>query len=66
LTGDDQIFGVLGLVGLFCPAFVNILISRIIAPASDENPKKRRRIAFWVTWIVTTAIFTLYVKTTSV
>jgi len=65
LTGDDQIFGVLGLGGLFCPAFVNILISRIITPASDENPKKRRRLAFWVTWIVTTAIFTLYVKTTS-
>lgn len=65
LTGDEQTFGILALVGLFCPAFVNILISRIITPVSDENPKSRRRIAFLVTWVIATAIFTLHVKTTS-
>jgi len=65
LTGDEQTFGILALIGLFCPAFVNILISRIITPASDENPQSRRRIAFWLTWVIATVIFTLHVKTTS-
>jgi len=65
LTGDEQTFGILGLVGIFCPALVNILISRIITPVSDENPRGRRCITFLVTWITATAIFTLHVETTS-
>jgi len=65
LTGDEQTFGILGLVGIFCPAFVNIFISCIITPVSDANPRSRRRITFLVTWITTTAIFTLHVETTS-
>jgi len=65
LTGDEQAFGILALVALFCPAFVNIVISRIITPASNENPQRKRPIAFLATWVVATIIFALHVKTTS-
>ena len=66
LTGDEQtIIGILVLVGIFGPAFANIIISRIIAPVSNENPRRRRHITFLVTWVIATVIFTLYVHTTS-
>jgi membrane protease YdiL (CAAX protease family) len=65
LMGENPISGILALVGLFCPAFANILISRAITPVTDENPRAKRRIAFWVTLIAATAIFALHVETTS-
>src|SRR5512139_1891451 len=64
-THDEQTSAIPLFAGIFCPAFVSIFISRIITPVSDENPRGRRRIAFWVTWIIATLIFTLHVQTTS-
>jgi membrane protease YdiL (CAAX protease family) len=65
LSGNDELLSILAFAGLFCPAFSNLLISRIIAPVPDQYPKKHRRIAFWVTWVVATASFTLYTIYTS-
>lgn len=65
ITHNEQASALPMLAGIFCPAFVSILISRIIIPVSDENPRGRRRIAFWATWIIATVIFTLHVQTTS-
>jgi membrane protease YdiL (CAAX protease family) len=64
-TGDEQIFGILVLVGIFGPAFINIIISRIIEPVPSGNTRKKKRITFLVTWIIATVIFTFNVKTTS-
>jgi membrane protease YdiL (CAAX protease family) len=65
VTGDEQIFGILVLVGIFGPAFVNIIISRIIEPVPSENTRMKKRVTFLVTWIIGTVIFTFNVKTTS-
>jgi membrane protease YdiL (CAAX protease family) len=65
LTGDEQAFGILVIVGIFSPALVNIIISRIINPIPDDKNPKKRRITFLVTWIIATVIFTFNVKTTS-
>jgi membrane protease YdiL (CAAX protease family) len=65
LTGDEQTFGILVIVGIFCPALFNIIISRIINPTPDDNLRKKRRITFLVTLIIATVIFTFNVKTTS-
>jgi membrane protease YdiL (CAAX protease family) len=65
LTGDEQIFGILVLVGIFGPAFINIIISRTIEPVPNGNTRTKKLIAFLVTWIIATGVFTLNVKTTS-
>lgn len=65
ITRNEQLFGLLVLMGVFCPAFTGIIISRIIEPGRKQNNRKARRIAFFVTWIVATSIFTLNVRTTS-
>jgi membrane protease YdiL (CAAX protease family) len=65
LTGNEQAYGILVLIGIFCPAFVSIIISRVHSPAPKQNPRSRRRITFLVTWAVATVIFTLNVQTTS-
>jgi membrane protease YdiL (CAAX protease family) len=65
LTGNEQAFGILVMVGIFCPAFLNIIISRIINPITDDIDPNKRRITFLVAWIIATVIFTLNVKTTS-
>ena len=65
LTGDEQSFGILVIVGIFCPALINIIISRIIEPVPSENTRMKKRVTFLVTWIIATVIFTFNVKTTS-
>lgn len=65
LTGDEQSFGILVIAGIFCPALVNILLSRIISPLSLDNYSKKRRVTFFVTWIIATAIFTFNVRISS-
>ena len=65
LTGDEQAYGMLVLVGIFCPAFAGIIISRAISPAPGRERSGRRKIAFLVTWVAATAVFTLNVHTTS-
>ena len=65
VTGDEQTFGIFVLIGIFGPAFINIIISRIIEPVPDENLFKKRCVTFLVTWIIATVIFTLNIKTTS-
>ncbi len=65
LTGDEAASGILALVGLFCPAFANILISRVIAPERDQISRSKRRLAFLAVWIVAVGVFMLHVKMTS-
>ncbi|MBN2346738.1 MAG: hypothetical protein JXO51_10155 [Candidatus Aminicenantes bacterium] len=65
LTGNEQAYGILLLVGIFCPAFAGILISRVISPAPDRAHRSRKRIAFLLTWALSTLIFTLNVHATS-
>jgi membrane protease YdiL (CAAX protease family) len=65
ITGNEQIFGILVLIGIFGPAFINIIISRIIEPVPSVNTHKKKRITFLITWIIATVIFTFNVKTTS-
>ena len=65
VTGDEQIFGILVLVGIFGPAFINIIISRIIEPVPSVNTHKKKHVTFLITWIIATVIFTFNVKTTS-
>ena len=65
ITRNEQLFGLLVLMGIFCPAFIGIIISRIIEPSQKESNKKTRRIAFFITWIVATAIFTFNIEATS-
>jgi membrane protease YdiL (CAAX protease family) len=65
LTGDQQLFGIFALVGLFCPALVNIIISRIIDRTPSEETGKGKRFTFLVAWIISTVVFTLNVTTTS-
>jgi len=65
LTGDEQTFGIFVLVGIFGPAFINIIISRIIEPVPNKNLVKKKYITFLVTWIIATTIFTFNVITTS-
>jgi len=65
LTGDEQTFGILVIIGIFCPALVNIFISRYINPNRDDNAKGKRRILFFATWIIATLVFSFNVETTS-
>jgi membrane protease YdiL (CAAX protease family) len=65
LTKDQQLFGILALVGIFCPALVNIIISRIIDRTASEESVKRKRFTFLIAWIISTVVFTLNVTTTS-
>ncbi len=65
LTGDEQAYGILVLLGIFAPAFVNIIISRIVNPIPSENNRTRKYVTFLITWIIATVIFTFNVKTNS-
>lgn len=65
LMGDQQAYGILALIGLFCPALINIFVSRIITNKSVENPRSRRAIAFFLAWILSTAVFSFHVEITS-
>ena len=65
VTGDEQTFGIFVLVGIFGPALINIIISRIIEPVPEGHFRNKKHITFLVTWIVATAIFTFNVITTS-
>jgi membrane protease YdiL (CAAX protease family) len=65
LTGDQQTFGIFGLIGLFGPAIINIFISRIIEPIPTAKDKIKWRITFLVVWIIAIIAFTLNVITTS-
>lgn len=65
LTGNEQTFGILVLICIFGPAFINIIISLIIEPVSAKNLFKKKYITFLVTWIIVTVIFTFNVITTS-
>jgi len=63
LTGNEEAFGILVIIGIFCPALVNIIISRIISPIPDEINPENRRNTFLVAWVISTVIFTFNVKT---
>lgn len=65
LTGDQQLFGIFALIGLFGPALLNIFISRIIEPVPIAKEKIKWRITFLVLWIIATIAFTLNIITTS-
>ena len=65
LTKDQQAYGIFALIGLFCPALVNIFISRILDPVPIAKEKIKWRITFLVVWIIATLAFTLNVITTS-
>lgn len=65
LTGDEQSFGILVIAAIFCPALVTILLSRAISPIPTDSYSRKRRITFFVAWIIATAIFTLNVKFSS-
>jgi membrane protease YdiL (CAAX protease family) len=65
LTGDQQVYGIFALIGLFVPALLNIFISRFIEPAPIAKEKIKWRITFLVIWIIATIAFTLNVITTS-
>ena len=65
LTGDEQTYGILVIVGIFCPALFNIFISRIIKPERDDRTRRKRQITFLVSWIIATLIFTWHVQSTS-
>ena len=64
-AGENPLYGIMGLIGLFAPAIITIIISRIIAPVPSGNARKKKRITFLVAWIIATAIFTFNVKTSS-
>jgi len=65
VTGNEQIFGILVIIGIFCPALANILISRFISSKRENKTNGRRLIIFFVTWIIGTLIFSYNVETTS-
>lgn len=65
LTGDQQLYGIFALIGLFVPALLNIFISRFIEPVPIAKEKIKWRITFLVVWIMATIAFTLNVITTS-
>lgn len=65
LTGDQQIYGIFALIGLFVPALLNIFISRILGPTPITKEKIKWRITFLVVWIISTIAFTLNIITTS-
>jgi membrane protease YdiL (CAAX protease family) len=65
LTGNEQTCGIFIIIGIFCPALVNILLSRIISPMRSDNYSSKRRITFFITWVIATVIFTFNVKTSS-
>jgi hypothetical protein len=52
ITHNEQLFGLLVLMGVFCPAFIGIIISRIIEPSQKENNQKAIRIAFFVYFVL--------------
>ena len=59
LFGENQIFSILGLIGLFSPAYVNILISRTLSPITEQGFKKQRLIFFLCAWVLATLAFLL-------
>lgn len=65
LTGDQQLYGIFALIGLFGPALLNIFISRIIEPVPIVKEKIKWRFTFLVVWIIATIAFTLNIITTS-
>ncbi|MBN1340266.1 MAG: CPBP family intramembrane metalloprotease [Bacteroidales bacterium] len=65
LTGNEQAYGIFIIIAIFCPALVNILLSRIISPLRHDNYSSKRRITFLITWIIASVIFTFNVKTSS-
>jgi membrane protease YdiL (CAAX protease family) len=65
LTGNEQTYGILVIIGIFCPALVNIFISKNINSKRDDIEKGERRITFLVAWIIATLIFSFNVETTS-
>jgi hypothetical protein len=65
LTGDQQVYGILALIGLFCPALLNIFISRILEPVPIAKEKIKWRITFLLVWIISTIAFTLNIIATS-
>jgi len=65
LTKDQQAYGIFALIGLFCPALLNIFISRILEPVPIEKEKIKWRITFLFIWIIATIAFTLNVLTTT-
>jgi membrane protease YdiL (CAAX protease family) len=54
-----EVLELLGLVGLFAPALACIAIARIVEPGRTPGYRRARRIAFFVAWILMTAIFIL-------
>ena len=56
---------ILVIAGIFCPALVNILLSRITSPRPLDNNSKKRRITFFVSWVIATGIFTFNADTSS-
>ena len=46
ITRNEQLFGLLVLMCVFCPAFIGIIISRIIEPGQKETIHKARRTSF--------------------
>jgi membrane protease YdiL (CAAX protease family) len=59
ITRDEETWGVLGLLGLFGPAVVNIFISRQLSDRKSTGRRKKFWITFVLTWIVCTVVFTL-------
>ena len=58
-------FEIVAIIGLFGPVLANLIISRMVSPKPTDNPRGKRRITFFVTWIISTTIFTLNVKISS-
>jgi len=65
LTRDEQSYGILIIIGIFCPALGNIFLSRIISQTRTDKFSNKRRITFFGTWIIATIIFTFNVKASS-
>jgi membrane protease YdiL (CAAX protease family) len=65
LTRNEQAFGIFIIIGIFFPALVNILLSSIISHSRSYNYSSKRRMTFFITWIIATVIFTFNVKTSS-
>ena len=61
ITGDEQTYGILGLLGLFGPALIHIFIARQLSSKRTRKYRKKRLIVFLAVWIVSTLAFSLNV-----
>jgi len=65
ITGNEQKYGVLAILGLFGPALVNIYISKKLSTETKDDQKLKRIITFLVVFVIGTIVFTLNVSLNS-